>query len=110
MNNNTAIYAEPPKEAPALEDCSFYHVMELPGIGQVDQEWNLRENVDDHLGNVSFEGKRVLEVGPVSGFLTFHMEERGAEVVSIDLSPQHCWDIVPMEQIDAAGLTREYKE
>lgn len=84
--------------------------MELPGIGQVGQEWDLRENVDNHLGNVSFEGKRVLEVGPASGFLTFHMEERGAEVVSIDLSPQHCWDIVPMEQIDTAGLTLEYKE
>jgi predicted nicotinamide N-methyase len=38
--------------------------------------------VDPYLGNFDFVGKRVLDVGAASGFLTFEMEKRGAEVVA----------------------------
>ncbi len=47
------------------------------------------------LGKVSFAGQRVLEIGPASGFLTFEMEKRGAEVVSIEVTPEHGWNFVP---------------
>jgi O-methyltransferase len=55
----------------------------------------LRGGVDEYLGNVAFAGQRVLEIGPASGFLTFEMEKRGGEVVSIEVTEEHAWDFVP---------------
>ena len=51
--------------------------------------------MDDYLGKVAFAGQRVLEIGPASGFLTFEMEKRGAEVVSVEVIAEHHWDFVP---------------
>ncbi len=48
--------------------------------------------VDEYLGKVDFAGQRVLEIGPASGFLTFEMEKRGAEVVSVEVTDEHGWD------------------
>ena len=45
--------------------------MDLPVHGEVGGEWDLRKNVDKFLGKASLEGKRVLDVGTASGFLTF---------------------------------------
>ena len=76
--SNDEIFAAPLKvEDPA--DCYFYHTMEVPGHGLMTGEWDLRGAVDDYLGKVAFAGQRVLEIGPASGFLTFEMENRGAE-------------------------------
>jgi O-methyltransferase len=36
-----------------------------------------------------------LEIGPASGFLTFEMEKRGANVVSVEVTDEHGWDFVP---------------
>jgi SAM-dependent methyltransferase len=69
--------------------------MEIPGYGVVNGEWDLRPNIDRYLGHYVFRGKRVLDVGAASGFLSLHMEKAGAEVVSYDLSEAHPWDIVP---------------
>ena len=92
-------YAEP-RPVPDLESCYFYHRMDLPGVGPVGGEWDLRATVADYLGGFSFEGKRVLDVGAASGFLSFEMERRGAEVVSFDMAPDGRWDIVPLAGID----------
>ncbi len=78
-----------------VADCLFYHTMELPGYGVMDGEWDLRAGVDDYLGRVAFAGQRILEIGPASGFLTFEMEKRGAEVVSVEVTAEHGWDFVP---------------
>ena len=79
------IFATPLKvEDPA--DGGFYHTMEIPGHGLVTGQWDLRDGVDDYLGKVAFAGQRVLEIGPASGFLTFEMEKRGAEVVSVEVT------------------------
>ena len=51
--------------------------------------------VDEYLGNVDFAGQRVLEIGPASGFLTFEMEKRGADVISVEVTDEHGWDFVP---------------
>jgi hypothetical protein len=69
--------------------------MELPDHGVTNGEWDLRRGVDEYLGNVSFAGQRVLEIGPASGFLTFEMEKRGAEVISVEVTARHGWDFVP---------------
>ena len=88
------IFAEPLK-VDDVADCYFYHTMELPGHGVINGEWDLRPRVYDYLGKVEFAGKRVLEIGPASGFLTFEMEKRGADVISVEVTDEHGWDFVP---------------
>ncbi|MCS6800931.1 MAG: hypothetical protein RMM58_03830 [Chloroflexota bacterium] len=103
------VYA-PPRLVAGPEECYFYHTMELPGVGLVEGEWDLRENVAAYLGNVDLRGKRVLEMGAASGFLTFAMERMGAEVVAYDLSEQQAWDVVPYADQDVEGFLAERRE
>ena len=85
-----------PLNVDKVADCYFYHTMELPGYGVIEgRDWDLRDGVDEYLGNVDFAGQRVLEIGPASGFLTFEMEKRGANVVSVEVTAEHGWDFVP---------------
>jgi 2-polyprenyl-3-methyl-5-hydroxy-6-metoxy-1,4-benzoquinol methylase len=100
----------PPAESPLFamprivenpDDCNFYHAMTLPGLGEVGREWDLRDNIGDYLGNVEFEGKRVLDVGTASGYLTFEMERRGAEVVSFDMKSGRQWNLVPHYKLES---------
>jgi hypothetical protein len=91
--------------APLLEDCYFYHTMDVPGAGLMTGEWDLRNGVDAYLGHESVAGKRVLELGTASGFLCFEMERRGASVIAYDLDPTGSWDIVPFAALDTPGIT-----
>ena len=84
-----------PLKVENVADCYFYHTMELPGCGVMNGDWDLRGGTDDYLGKVAFAGQRVLEIGPASGFLTFEMEKRGAEVVSVEVTADPGWDFVP---------------
>ena len=88
------IFAQPVAVS-RLDDCDFYHVMDLPGHGMTGGLCDLRDGVDEYLGHFVFAGKRVLEIGPASGFLTFEMEKRGARVVAVEVSDEHLWDYVP---------------
>jgi SAM-dependent methyltransferase len=95
VGRNDKIFAVPQK-VENLADCYFYHTMELPGHGVIEgRDWDLRGGVDDYLGKLDFAGRRVLEIGPATGFLTFEMEKRGADVVSIEVTAEHGWDFVP---------------
>ena len=80
----------------SVEECFFYHSMDLPGIGSVSGMWDLRHRLDSYLGGIGLAGKRVLDVGTASGFLCFEMEKHGAEVVGFDLEDGAAWDIVPL--------------
>jgi SAM-dependent methyltransferase len=80
--------------------CHFYHVMEIPGHGMVGGDWDLRGREDAYLGGVDLAGRRVLEIGPASGFLTFWMESQGADVVGVELAPDAEWDFVPNARLD----------
>lgn len=91
-------YAEP-IDVKSPDDCAFYHRVDLPGVGEVGTQWDLRAVIDDYLGRYDFAGKRVLDVGTASGFLTFSMEQRGAEVVSFDMESGRQWDIVPFRDM-----------
>ncbi len=84
-----------PREVRNIEQCWFYHRMELPGVGVVGGQWDLRGQVDDYLGRFDFQGKRVLDVGAASGFLTFEMEKRGASVVSFDMLDNRGFNLLP---------------
>ena len=78
-----------------LRTCYFYHTMDLPGLGVVAGEWDLRPGLTAYLGGLSFAGKRVLEIGPASGFVGFMLERQGAEVVGFDLAADGTPDLVP---------------
>src|SRR3982751_1566865 len=85
-----------PRKVEDVGDCYFYHTMELPGRGVIEgRDWGLRGRVDEYLANVDLADKRVLEIGPASGFLTFEMEKRAAHVISVEVTDEHGWDFVP---------------
>ena len=62
-----------------IEECYFYHSIDLPGRPPIVGAWDLRAGVDAYLGGISVAGKKVLEVGAANGFLSFHLEKRGAQ-------------------------------
>jgi SAM-dependent methyltransferase len=98
------------RSMPSLDECYFYHVMDIPGVGRVGGEWDLRGRVDDYIGRVDVSGRRVLDVGPASGFISFELEARGAEVVALELGEDSEWDIVPYAALDRVKLAAESRE
>lgn len=96
-----------PRLCPRFEECDFYHVMDVPGYGILGGEWDLRQRVDAYLGSVPFAGRRVLEIGPASGFLTFEMEKRGGEVVAVEMTDDEPWDFVPFEEEFLTDIRRD---
>ena len=105
-----SIYASPPAQLRDYADlaASFYHATDLPDGVTTPGVWDLRGRVDDYLGNVDFSGKRVLEIGPASGFLTMEMERRGADVVALDIPEAGNWDFVPFPDDAMTGI-REHR-
>ncbi len=99
------IYAAP-RTVKDLKDCFFYHTMDVPGYGCIEGEWDLRPNMDRYLGGVDFRGKRVLDLGAAGGILSFHMEGKGAEVVSYDISEGQEWDVIPFARCDHRAIAR----
>jgi O-methyltransferase len=91
----TDIHYAAPRFVKDIGECDFYHTMDIPGVGVVQGAWDLRNEVDAYFGGVDFRNKRVLEVGPASGFLTMELEKRGATVVAFDVTDEHGWDYVP---------------
>jgi hypothetical protein len=102
------VYARP-RHVRALEDCWFYHTIDLPRYGTQTGQWDLRNGVEDYLGHVDVRGKRVLEMGTATGMLCFAMEGRGAEVVAFDLAPNTPWDLVPVASCPDLGHCFRYK-
>lgn len=108
MNDQASPYA-PPREVASVDDCFFYHSVDVPGHGLIRGQWDLRGKVGEYLGHVDLKGKRVLELGTASGYLCFEMEKAGAEVIGYDLSEQQEWDLVPFGGAVAAERTAEHK-
>ncbi len=52
-----------PRVVERLEDCYFYHTMELPGLGVRRGHWDLRGKFYDYVGGVDVAGRSVLDVG-----------------------------------------------
>ncbi|HEV7476011.1 MAG TPA: class I SAM-dependent methyltransferase [Pyrinomonadaceae bacterium] len=86
-NNDRAAILERPRFVERLEDCFFYHAMELPEFGLVPAHWDLRGRFDEYIGGVEVAGKSVIDIGAATGFLSFEAEKRGAaRVLSFDMS------------------------
>ena len=86
-----------PRQVDDLDQCQFYHSLDIPGVGEVVGVYDLRDCFEEYLGPVALDGRRVLEIGPASGFLTIEMGRRGADVVSIELREETVWDYVPYD-------------
>ena len=78
-----------------LSDFVWYHTFELLDGTVVPGAWDLRGSEADYLGGVDLVGKRVLELGPATGYLTFAMERMGAEVVAFDVGFDVSVDVLP---------------
>ncbi|AWK89635.1 class I SAM-dependent methyltransferase [Azospirillum thermophilum] len=95
-NSGFTVIRRPP---PPLDQCRFYHTADLPE-GTIPGDWDLRPNVNAYLGGVPLEGRSVLEIGPASGFLSFHMERSGASVTAVEPSMERLWDAFPLHGFD----------
>jgi SAM-dependent methyltransferase len=95
---------EQPRKIASVDQCNFYHSTDIPGVGLVEGQWDLREGFHEYLGGYDFTGKRVLEIGPATGFLTFQIEKAAREVVAVELPmDRNFWNAVPYESL---GLAR----
>jgi SAM-dependent methyltransferase len=96
-NNQSGLFAQP-RFVDSLDECFFYHTMDLPGFGVVRGQWDLRGRFDDYVGGVSVAGKSVIDLGTATGFLSFESEKRGAsKVVSCDLSDPRQQTFIPFK-------------
>ncbi|MGO9007748.1 MAG: class I SAM-dependent methyltransferase [Beijerinckiaceae bacterium] len=69
---------------PDRSDCFFYHSFDLPDGTEIVGDWDMRGKFDKYVGNLDLSGKRVIDFGTASGFLSFEAEKRGASVTSFD--------------------------
>lgn len=110
---NERVTFAPARKIHRLEDCYFYHTIELPGFGVVRGHWDLRGKFDEYLGHVQLAGKTVLDIGTATGFLSFEAERRNAKrVISMDMSDVRQQTFVPFPnkrgKPDLLGWTAEY--
>lgn len=89
-------FYEKPRKINEINECYFYHSIELPHYGLIKGQWDLRKNIDSYIGKVEVKGKTFFDIGTANGFICFEMEKRGALVTCYDLSEKDDWDIVPI--------------
>ncbi len=88
------------REGADLDDFVWYHAFELPDGRVLPGAWDLRGHETAYLGGVDVAGKRVLELGPATGYLTFHLERMGAEVVAFEAGFDVSIDVLPIRGHD----------
>ncbi|MEZ4671823.1 MAG: hypothetical protein R3E39_28295 [Anaerolineae bacterium] len=92
-----------PMQVESAENCFFYHAIDLPTSGFQPGQWDLRGRFDEYINKTELRGKRVLDVGTASGFVTFEAEKRGAaEVVSVDVANARSWQLLPFVHNETA--------
>lgn len=87
-----------------MQDCEPYHTTDLPTGESLVGPWDLRGREAEYLGGVDFEGRRVLELGPATGHLTFWMEQRGASVTSFEAGYEHSVNVIPASSADVESF------
>ncbi|MCC3244757.1 hypothetical protein LG047_05385 [Methylocystis sp. WRRC1] len=86
------------------EDCDFYHTIDL-GDGRLRTgAWDLRGHEEVYLGCCDVTGKRVIEAGPASGFLSAYMASKGADLVVFDLPFGGGPELVPFAEANMGEL------
>jgi SAM-dependent methyltransferase len=94
------------REGADLDDFVWYHATELPDGTVLPGAWDLRGHESAYLGGVDLAGKRVLELGPATGYLTFYMERMGAQVVSFEAGFDVSIDTLPVKGEDQPEARR----
>jgi SAM-dependent methyltransferase len=89
------------------EHCRFYHCVDVDGR-TIEGAWDLRGRERAYLGGVDLRDKRVLELGPSTGHLTFWMEREGADVVSFDAGWDVGIDLLPPPGFETRKLRRDH--
>ncbi len=104
MADNKIVWGKPPSENISLDECEWYHVMEIPGIDGLTgpATFDCREDIGNILGNLDYKGKKVLNLGSITGYLSFEAERRGGDVTSIDLS------VDPLEMTKKQATERDW--
>jgi SAM-dependent methyltransferase len=103
IRKSTVVPFQWPRLVERVEDCDFYHAIDLPGFGLQKGRWDLRKAPEEYFGKQSVKGKTVLDVGTGSGFICFEMEKRGANMIAFDFdggraNRQH--DLVPYHDFE----------
>jgi hypothetical protein len=80
---------------PSASECRWYHTLDLPELGTVQGDWDLRGQFDRYIGHIDLKGKTVLDVGTASGFLAFEAEKRGATVYTFDADSHERIQLLP---------------
>ncbi len=80
-----------------INEFYWYHCIRLGEI-YTDGDYDLEPLVPQYCIPENLTGKKVLDVGRASGFFSFLMEERGADVTATDLPSFFSWDFVGGEQ------------
>jgi O-methyltransferase len=94
-----------------LDNFTWYHATELPDGTVLPGVWDLRGHESEYLGGISVADKRVFELGPATGYLTYWMERQGAEVVSFEAGFDVPIDTMPVKgQDDPAERLRVMQE
>jgi SAM-dependent methyltransferase len=82
------------------EDCDFYHTAVLRSGEVIPGAWDLRGSESAYTGGIELRGRRVLELGPATGYLSFYMDDQGADVVGFDVGYDVSIDLLPRPGID----------
>ena len=84
----------------AMESLSWYHTVDLGGGLVTPGVYDHRPYLGHYGLPKDLNNKRVLDIGAASGFFTFEMEKRGAEVTATDLPTWMAHDFGPLYQPD----------
>jgi O-methyltransferase len=77
------------------DDCDWYHSTVLTDGTPIQGQWDLRGHEAEYLGRIPLTGRRVLEFGPASGYLSFWMEQQGASVTSFEAGYDAAFEQLP---------------
>jgi SAM-dependent methyltransferase len=91
----TAVNA-PERRGLEIADCVFFHSMDLPRSGRQTGVWELVGRFEDYIGHQELAGRTVLDVGAMTGFLTFEAEKRGATATAFDATSAALWRELPI--------------
>jgi hypothetical protein len=81
---------------PSIDDCWWYHSIDLPNFGTVEGQWDLRGRFSDYIGGVDLRGHTVLDVGAASGFISMEAEKHGAsKVIGFDAENASQYQFMP---------------
>jgi hypothetical protein len=62
----------------------FYHSFEFTNGCSVRGDWDIAKSIEEYRFPVDLTGKRVLDIGPGSGFFSFYFESLGATVTALE--------------------------